>query len=214
MSLNIDHILALLYACVLCHNTSRPAKNGYILQATFSTGFLSFCILIKISRRFFREGSINNKSILIQVMAWRWTGKLPVQRQAITWINVDLLWGNVIWTNYYNPVHWCCKSTLGLNESSRPKSTVVNENFLKIHTFSFKIIFSILSTTILWLDISVEAQVQSCQLSILGVILNLLREKTSTLLCAFWSIQLSVYYAYIKPRDILLMPMHFPAICM
>ena len=37
-----------------------------------------FCILIQISLKFVRNGQIENKSALVQVMAWRQTGDKPL----------------------------------------------------------------------------------------------------------------------------------------
>ena len=36
-----------------------------------------FCISIRISLKFVPKGPIDNRSALVQVMAWRWTGDKP-----------------------------------------------------------------------------------------------------------------------------------------
>ena len=43
-----------------------------------------FCIVIPISIEFVPKGSIDNKSILIQVMAWRRTGDKPISEPMLT----------------------------------------------------------------------------------------------------------------------------------
>ena len=50
-----------------------------MLHMTFQMYFLNEneCILIQISLKFVPKGSIDNKSALIQVMAWHWTGDKP-----------------------------------------------------------------------------------------------------------------------------------------
>ena len=42
------------------------------------------CILIWISLKFVPKGSIGNKSVLVQVMAWRWTGDKPLSEPMLT----------------------------------------------------------------------------------------------------------------------------------
>ena len=51
----------------------------------------TFCISIRISLMFVPKGTIDSKSALAQVMAWR---------QAISWTNAD-------------PVHWRINAALG-----------------------------------------------------------------------------------------------------
>ena len=43
-----------------------------------------FCILIQISLKFVPKGPINNKSALVQVMAWCWTGDKPLTEPMLT----------------------------------------------------------------------------------------------------------------------------------
>ena len=45
-----------------------------------------FCILIKIVIESVLKGLMNNKSALVQVMAWRQIGDMP-----LTWTNADLV---------------------------------------------------------------------------------------------------------------------------
>ena len=37
-----------------------------------------FCILIQISLKFVPKDPNDNKWVLVQVMAWRWTGNMPL----------------------------------------------------------------------------------------------------------------------------------------
>ena len=43
-----------------------------------------FCILIQVSPNFFSKGPIDNKAVLVQIMAWRRTGDKPLSEQALT----------------------------------------------------------------------------------------------------------------------------------
>ena len=43
-----------------------------------------YCILIPISVKFVPKGAINNKSALVQVVAWRWTGDKPLPEPELT----------------------------------------------------------------------------------------------------------------------------------
>ena len=51
-------------------NPSPPGQNGRLLQTIFSDAF-NFCILIKISLKFF---PIDDNPALVQIMAWRRIG--------------------------------------------------------------------------------------------------------------------------------------------
>ena len=51
------------------------------------------CILIKISLKFVPKGTIDNKSMLVRIVAWRWRG-------------------DIIWTNA-DPVRWRIYAALG-----------------------------------------------------------------------------------------------------
>ena len=42
-----------------------------------------FYILIQISLKFVPMGPTDNKSVLVQVMAWRWTGKKPISEPMV-----------------------------------------------------------------------------------------------------------------------------------
>ena len=62
------------------------------MAAMFADGIFKFiflnekyCILIKISLELVPKGPIDNKSALIQVMAWRWTGDKPLPEPVLTW---------------------------------------------------------------------------------------------------------------------------------
>ena len=43
-----------------------------------------FCILIQISLKFVPKGLIDNKSALVQAMAWRRTGDKPLPESMLT----------------------------------------------------------------------------------------------------------------------------------
>ena len=58
------------------------------------------CILIQISLKCVSKGANDSKSVMVQIMAWHWTGKKP-----FIWTNDGLL-------------HWCITASLGLNEST------------------------------------------------------------------------------------------------
>ena len=53
-----------------------------ILKQTFWKRNL--CVLVKITLEFVSKGPIDNKSELIQVMAWHWTGNKPLSEPAMT----------------------------------------------------------------------------------------------------------------------------------
>ena len=57
-----------------------------IFQMTFSNTSLlmKIRILILISLKFVPEGTIDNKSVLVQVMAWRLTGDKPLAEPVLT----------------------------------------------------------------------------------------------------------------------------------
>ena len=42
-----------------------------------------FCISIRISLQFVPKGSVDNKSVLVQVMAWRLTGDKPLPKPIL-----------------------------------------------------------------------------------------------------------------------------------
>ena len=42
-----------------------------------------FCILIQILQMFVAQGSINNKSVLVQIMAWRRIGDKPLSESIL-----------------------------------------------------------------------------------------------------------------------------------
>ena len=84
-------------------NSSPPEQNDRhladdILKCIFMNE--KFCILIQISLMFVPKDPIDNKSALVQVMAWRRN-----RRQAITWDNVD-------------PVHWHILLYVALGKTS------------------------------------------------------------------------------------------------
>ena len=42
-------------------------------------------ISIQISLKFVPKGSIDNNPALVQVMAWRWTGDMPLSEPMLVW---------------------------------------------------------------------------------------------------------------------------------
>ena len=72
-----NNILFFLYDI----NSSPPAQNGcQFADNIFKCIYVNenFCILLQISLMFLPKGLINNKSALVQVMAWRKTGHKPL----------------------------------------------------------------------------------------------------------------------------------------
>ena len=55
------------------------------------------CILIKISLELVPKVPIDNKSALIQVMAWHWTGDKPLPEPVLTWFTDAYMryWGEL-----------------------------------------------------------------------------------------------------------------------
>ena len=67
-------------------NSSSPPHNGrHFTDDIFKCIFMNekFCISIQISLKFVPKGLINNKSALIQVKAWRWTGDKPLPESML-----------------------------------------------------------------------------------------------------------------------------------
>ena len=67
-------------------------QNGQHSADNFLTCIIlteNFHILIKFSLSFVFKGPLNNKSTLVQVMAWHWTGK-PIPESIITHIYYHL----------------------------------------------------------------------------------------------------------------------------
>ena len=62
-------------------------KMDAISQTTFSNAFFfmneQFLILIQMSLKFIPKVLIDNKSVLVQVMAWRRTGDKPLPKSVI-----------------------------------------------------------------------------------------------------------------------------------
>ena len=62
-------------------NSSPSVQNGrHFADDIFKCIFMNekFCILIQISLKFVHKGRIDNKTSLVQVMAWRRTGDKPL----------------------------------------------------------------------------------------------------------------------------------------
>ena len=68
-------------------NTSSPKQNGrHFTDDVFKYIFLNekFGISIQTSLKFVPKGPIDNKSALVQVMAWRRTGDKPLPEPMLT----------------------------------------------------------------------------------------------------------------------------------
>ena len=68
-------------------NSSPPGQNGrHVADDVFKCIFLNekFCILIRIALRFVPKGPIDNKSALVQVMAWHPTGDKQLLEPMLT----------------------------------------------------------------------------------------------------------------------------------
>ena len=67
-------------------NTLRLRQNGHhFADNIFKCISMNekFCILIRISLKFVPKGSIDIKSVLVQVMAWHWTGNKPLSELMV-----------------------------------------------------------------------------------------------------------------------------------
>ena len=68
-------------------NSSSLGQNGHhFADDIFKCIFINekFCISIQILQKFVPNGPINNKSALVQVMTWRWTGDKPLPETMLT----------------------------------------------------------------------------------------------------------------------------------
>ena len=54
-----------------------------------------FCILIRIPLKFVPKGPTDNKSVLVQVVAWRQTGNKPLSEPMLTQFTNALIWFSV-----------------------------------------------------------------------------------------------------------------------
>ena len=69
------------------HKLISVEQSGwYLADDIFRYIFVNekFCILIKISPKFVPKCPIDNTSVLVQVMAWRWTGDKPLSQAMLT----------------------------------------------------------------------------------------------------------------------------------
>ena len=67
-------------------NSSPPGQNGrHFADDICKCIFMNekFCILIQISLKFVPKGLIDNKTALVQVMAWRRTGNKPLPEAVL-----------------------------------------------------------------------------------------------------------------------------------
>ena len=72
---------------VLIFNSSPPGQDGrHFADNIFRCIYANenFCILINISLKFVPKWSIDIKSALVQVMAWRWIGDKPLSAPMLT----------------------------------------------------------------------------------------------------------------------------------
>ena len=70
-------------------------KMVAISQKTFSNAVFineNFCVLIPISLKFIPKGPIDNKSSLVQVMAWCQTGNKPLSEPMMTQFTDTYMW--------------------------------------------------------------------------------------------------------------------------
>ena len=68
-------------------NSSLHGQNGrHFADDIFKCILMNekFCILIQISQKFIPKGLIDNKSALVQVMAWPWTGAKRIPEPMMT----------------------------------------------------------------------------------------------------------------------------------
>ena len=76
-------------------NSFPPGQNGcYFAADIFKRIFMNekFCISIQISLRFVQMGPIDNKSALVQVMAWCRTAAKPLSEPMPTQFNNAYMW--------------------------------------------------------------------------------------------------------------------------
>ena len=70
-----------------CVNSSPPGQNDqHFADEIFTCIFMNekCCISIRLSLKFVAKGPIDNKSALVQVMAWRRTGDKPLAEPRLT----------------------------------------------------------------------------------------------------------------------------------
>ena len=68
-------------------NSSPPGQNGrHFPDNIFKSIFINekYCILIQISLKFVPKGLIDNKAVLVQLMAWCRTGEKPLTEPMLT----------------------------------------------------------------------------------------------------------------------------------
>ena len=74
-------------------------KMGAILHTMFSNAIswmIFFCVLIQIQLKFVPKAHINNKSVLVQVMAWRRIGDKPLPEPMLAQFT-DAYMGHLGW---------------------------------------------------------------------------------------------------------------------
>ena len=86
---------------LIARNSSPRDKMATISQTTFSSAFSrmkKICILIRNSLKLVPTGPIDNKSVLVQVMAWRRTGDKLLHEP----IPNNIIWHclNQCWSSY------------------------------------------------------------------------------------------------------------------
>ena len=80
---------------ITCMDSPPPGQYGrhfshYIFRSIFMNEKL--CILIPISLRFVPKCPVDNKSALVQVMAWRKTGDMPLPEPMLTQFTNAYMW--------------------------------------------------------------------------------------------------------------------------
>ena len=95
----------------ICIHTLRPRQNGrHFPDNIFKYIFLNekVLILIKISLKFFPKCSINNISVLVQIMAWRWPGDKPLTEPMVVSFPTHICVTRPQWVKHIgnNPLQW------------------------------------------------------------------------------------------------------------
>ena len=76
-------------------NPSYPGQNGHhFTYDLFKCIFMNenFCILIKISQNFIPKGPMDNKSVLVPLIAWCQTGDKPLSESMLTQFTDAYMW--------------------------------------------------------------------------------------------------------------------------
>ena len=113
----------IFYILLCCHhifrlnldlrfNSSPLDKMVAILQTTFSNTFsFKWKVLFfnQISLKFVPKCRIDNKSVLVHVMAWCQTGDKPLTEPILTWFTDGYMWHwgrNLVWPWWGERMYW------------------------------------------------------------------------------------------------------------